>query len=141
MTCDWVTPETRHRGRRGPRSSRRGPPARLYRPEGEGPWPTLVYLHGGGFVIGDLDTHDQTCRRLCRDADVAVLSVDYRLAPEHPFPAGAGGRARRGASGPPTTGRARRGRPCSRVGGDSAGGNLAAVVAQHAAGRSSTPRC
>ena len=102
-------------------------PARLYRPEGEGPWPTTVFLHGGGFVIGDLDTHDQTCRRLCRDADTVVLSVDYRLAPEHPFPAGLedalaatrwalehtdelGGTDRVG------------------VAGDSAGGNLSAVV-------------
>ncbi len=64
-------------------------PARLYRPEGAGATtPVLVYFHGGGFVIGDLDTHDQTCRRLCRGASATVLSVDYRLAPEHPFPAG-----------------------------------------------------
>ena len=42
----------------------------------------------GGFVVGDLDTHDQACRRLCRDASTVVLSVDYRLAPEHPCPAG-----------------------------------------------------
>jgi acetyl esterase len=47
-------------------------PARLYRPAGEGPWPTTVFLHGGGFVIGDLDTHDQVCRRLCRDAGTVV---------------------------------------------------------------------
>ncbi len=108
-------------------------PARLYRPEGRGPWPTTVFLHGGGFVIGDLDTHDQTCRRLCRDAETVVLSVDYRLAPEHPFPAGLedslaatrwalehtdelGGTGRVG------------------VGGDSAGGNLSAVVSQHVPG-------
>ena len=56
-------------------------PARLYRPDGAGPWPTPVYLHGGGFVIGDLETIDQTRRLICRDAEVAVLSVDYRLAP------------------------------------------------------------
>jgi acetyl esterase len=49
--------------------------------------PLLVYLHGGGFVIGDLDTHDEPCRVLCRDAQTHVLSVEYRLAPEHPFPA------------------------------------------------------
>ena len=64
-------------------------PARLYRPEdADDATPVLVYFHGGGFVIGDLDTHDQTCRRLCRGASATVLSVDYRLAPEHPFPAG-----------------------------------------------------
>ena len=62
-------------------------PARLYRTDDPAA-PVLVYFHGGGFVIGDLDTHDQTCRRFCRDAGVTVLSVDYRLAPEHPFPAG-----------------------------------------------------
>ena len=63
-------------------------PARLYRPGRRTDVPVLVYFHGGGFVIGDLDTHDQVCRRLCRDAEVTVLSVDYRLAPEHPYPAG-----------------------------------------------------
>jgi acetyl esterase len=62
--------------------------ARHYAPtEPDGPHPLLVYLHGGGFVIGDLDTHDQICRLLCRYAGVHVLSVAYRLAPEHPFPA------------------------------------------------------
>jgi acetyl esterase len=104
--------------------------ARLYRPEGEGPWPTLVYLHGGGFVIGDLDTHDQTCRRICRDAEVAVLSVDYRLAPEDPFPAGledALAATEWAAAHLADLG----GDDRLAVGGDSAGGNLAAVVAQH----------
>jgi acetyl esterase len=62
--------------------------ARLYVPpeHGPGPHPLLVFLHGGGFVVGDLDTHDAPCRTLCRHAGVNVLSVDYRLAPEHPFP-------------------------------------------------------
>lgn len=62
-------------------------PVRLYYPESEGPYPVLVYFHGGGFVIGSLDTHDALARRLTDATDCAVLSVDYRLAPEHPFPA------------------------------------------------------
>ncbi|MGW2819991.1 alpha/beta hydrolase [Streptomyces sp. NPDC001443] len=61
-------------------------PVRRYRPGG-GPRPLLVYLHGGGFVFGDLDTHDRTCRRIARACDLDVLAVGYRLAPEHPHPA------------------------------------------------------
>jgi acetyl esterase/lipase len=64
--------------------------ARHYRPVGGpegGAHPVLVFYHGGGFVVGDLDTHDAICRLTCRDAQVVVLSVDYRLAPEHPAPA------------------------------------------------------
>src|SRR4051794_29733641 len=62
--------------------------ARHYAPdELGGPHPLLVYYHGGGFVIGDLDSHDSGCRLLCRHAGVHVLAVDYRLAPEYPFPA------------------------------------------------------
>ncbi len=104
-------------------------PARLYRPAGERPWPTTVFLHGGGFVIGDLDTHDQVCRRLCRDAETVVLSVDYRLAPEHPFPAGledAIASIRWAHEHLDELGGDHR----LAVGGDSAGGNLSAVVAQ-----------
>jgi acetyl esterase len=106
-----------------------GRPARLYRPALEGPAPTIVFFHGGGFVIGDLDTHDQTCRRLCRDTGAAVLSVDYRLAPEHPFPAAvddALAAARWAAEHLDELG----GDDVMAVGGDSAGGNLAAVVSQ-----------
>ena len=90
----------------------------------------LVYLHGGGFVIGDLDTHDEPCRLLCRHAETHVLSVDYRLAPEHPFPAGlddalaALGWAQANA---PALG-ADAGRVA--LGGDSAGANLSAVAAR-----------
>jgi acetyl esterase len=60
---------------------------RIYTPEGTGPWPILVYLHGGGWTFGDLDSHDELCRRLCRAAGCLVVAVDYRLAPENPYPA------------------------------------------------------
>ena len=60
---------------------------RVYRPEAAGPWPVLLYAHGGGFVIGDLETHDKVCRTLCHHSGMLVVAVDYRLAPEHPFPA------------------------------------------------------
>ena len=90
----------------------------------------LVYLHGGGFVIGDLETHDEPCRMLCLHASTHVLSVEYRLAPEHPFPAGLHDAvsALRWAQ----ENAAALGADPARVsvGGDSAGGNLAAVVAQ-----------
>jgi len=65
-----------------------GVPVRVYRPEGEGPFPLVMAFHGGGFVIGTLDEHDPIARSLCRAAGVVVVSVDYRLAPEHPYPAG-----------------------------------------------------
>lgn len=62
-------------------------PARIYRPGGAGPRPTVLYLHGGGFVLGSVATHDVFCRELCLKTGAVVVSVDYRLAPEHPFPA------------------------------------------------------
>jgi acetyl esterase len=108
--------------------------ARHYAPaEPGGPHPLLVYFHGGGFVIGDLETHDSVCRLLCRHAGTHVLAVDYRLAPEHPFPAAlddargalrwASANARAIEADPDRIG----------VGGDSAGGNLAAGVSLLAA--------
>jgi len=104
--------------------------ARLYTPAGAAsPGPGLVYFHGGGFVIGDLETHDAHCRRLAHYSDVRVLAVDYRLAPENPFPAGhddalAATRWAFDHAGEIGLDPARIG-----VGGDSAGGNLAASVA------------
>ncbi|MFP5021900.1 alpha/beta hydrolase [Pseudonocardia phyllosphaerae] len=107
-------------------------PLRVYVPEGSGPSGVLVYYHGGGWTIGDLDTHDAVCRVLANRAGVVVVAVDYRLAPEHRFPAAVDDAVAALAwvhahaaeyGGDP-------GRLA--VGGDSAGGNLAAVVAQHA---------
>lgn len=62
-------------------------PVRIYTPDGDGPFPGVVFLHGGGWVIGNLDTHDNICRAIARRAGAVVVSVDYRLAPEHTFPA------------------------------------------------------
>ena len=62
-------------------------PLRVYVPDSDGPHPALLYYHGGGWVRGSLDTHDNVCRTLCNSADCIVISVDYRRAPESPFPA------------------------------------------------------
>ena len=62
-------------------------PVRLYRPTEPPPHPLIVYFHGGGWALGDIALYDGCARRLCRDTNHAVLSVDYHLAPEHPFPA------------------------------------------------------
>jgi len=105
-------------------------PARLYRgtrAPAEGA-PGLLYFHGGGWVIGDLDTHDGVCRALAEGADQCVISVDYRLAPEHVFPAAAEDAV---AAWKWVAGEAAAlGLDPARiaVGGDSAGGNLAAIV-------------
>jgi acetyl esterase len=106
--------------------------ARHYAPAARDPRPLLVYYHGGGFVLGDLDGHDNLCRRICRDADMHVLSVDYRLAPEHRFPAAVDDAvaAFRWARANAATLGALPDQVA--VGGDSAGGNLAAVVSQKA---------
>jgi len=105
---------------------------RHYAPASGGTRPLLVYYHGGGFVLGDLDGHDSLCRRICRDADMHVLSVDYRLAPEHRFPAAVDDAfvAFRWACAHAAELGALPDRIA--VGGDSAGGNLAAVVSQKA---------
>ncbi len=60
---------------------------RVYSPDGNGPFPVVMYFHGGGWVIGDLETHDPLCRRLCNRSGCAVVAVDYRRAPEHKYPA------------------------------------------------------
>ncbi|MGP4070075.1 alpha/beta hydrolase [Halobacillus sp. B29] len=62
-------------------------PVRIYKPEGTGPFPVLVYFHGGGWVFGDLDSSDNVCRYLSKHAQTIVVSVGYRLAPEHTYPA------------------------------------------------------
>jgi len=106
-------------------------PVRIYTPAGDGPFGILVNFHGGGWVIGDLDTSDAVCRGFCRAANCIVVSVDYRLAPEHVYPAAvddayaatcwvAENAAQLGGSGKLA------------VTGESAGGNLAAVVARRA---------
>lgn len=63
-------------------------PVRIYTPYGVGPYGVISYFHGGGFVLMNLDTHDEICRQLCKKTNAVVMSVDYSLAPEHPFPAG-----------------------------------------------------
>lgn len=104
-------------------------PLRIYWPPGEGVWPAIVYYHGGGHVIGSLDSHDLIARNLCGGAEAVIVSVDYRMGPEHRFPAAVedsfaafewvhANAASLGAD-PERLG----------VHGDSAGANLAAVVA------------
>jgi acetyl esterase len=92
--------------------------------------PTIVFLHGGGFVIGDLDTHDNLCRRLCREVDAVVVSVDYRVAPEHPFPAAVEDALAATRWVSDHVARLGGDRDRVAIAGDSAGGNLAAVVTQ-----------
>ncbi len=102
---------------------------RVYTPAGQGPFPVLVYFHGGGFVLGSVDTHDHLCRAITNASGCLVASVDYRLAPEHRFPAAVEDAyfATRWVAANAAT---LNGNPARlAVGGDSAGGNLAAVVA------------
>ena len=102
---------------------------RIYTPQGDAPFPILVFFHGGGWVIGDLDTHDNLCRSLANGAGCIVVSVDYRLAPEHKFPAAVED-AYAATQWVANNAHRINGNPgLIAVGGDSAGGNLAAVVA------------
>ena len=114
-------------------------PVRIYTPEGKGPFPRLIYFHGGGWVLGSLDGSDALCRDLTNRIGCVVVSVDYRLAPEHPAPAAAedcyaatvwaaGEAASQGDESVPLA-----------VCGDSAGGNLAAVVTLLARDRGGPP--
>jgi acetyl esterase len=104
-------------------------PARVYASGPGGLLPGLVYFHGGGFVFGNLDTHDAVCRSLAKESGAAVISVDYRLAPEHKFPAAV--EDAHAATLWIAANAASLGIDCQSiaVGGDSAGGNLATVVA------------
>ena len=115
-----------------------GIPVRIYTPEGRGPFPVYVNFHGGGWVIGDLDTADAVCRDICRSTRCVVVSVDYRLAPEHPYPAAvddAFAATRWAADNMSALG----GNGRLAVGGDSAGGNLAAVICRRARDQGGPP--
>lgn len=99
---------------------------RLYYPQGRGPFPVLVYFHGGGFVIANLDTYDASCRALTNAASTIVVSVAYRQAPEHPFPA-ASDDAYAAYTWVLQNAQSFNGNPNKiAIGGESAGGNLAA---------------
>lgn len=109
--------------------------ARLYRPHGLAePSPLLVFYHGGGWVQGGLETHDNVCRFLALHGAAAVLAVDYRLAPEHPFPAGLNDALTAFRYAVEHADELGADPGAIAVGGDSAGGNLAVVVAGMAAG-------
>jgi acetyl esterase len=107
-------------------------PVRIYRPENEGLLPVVVYFHGGGWVIGSVETHDDGCRRIALGVPAVVVSVDYRLAPEHCFPAAVGDCF--DATKWVSSHAAELGADVRRlaVAGDSAGANLGAVVARRA---------
>ena len=114
-------------------------PARLYRGATSGTLPVLVFFHGGGWVVGNVESHDTMCRHIANRAACAVVSVDYRLAPEHRFPAAV--EDCYAATAWAAQNAAPLGIDPNRlaVGGDSAGGNLAAVVSLLARDRG-TPR-
>jgi acetyl esterase len=105
---------------------------RVYRPAGEGPFGGLVFYHGGGWVIGDLDSHDPLCRQLSLQAGVVVVAVDYRLAPEHPYPAGTDDSWAALQWIAAHAGELEIDPERLAVGGDSAGGNISALMALRA---------
>jgi acetyl esterase len=102
---------------------------RIYRPPGRGPFPLLAFFHGSGFVLCSLDTHDGMCRNLCAGAGCVVVSVDYRLAPEHKYPAGLDDCVFATRWIADHAGELEGDAQRLVVGGDSAGGNLAAAAA------------
>ena len=99
-----------------------GVPCRHYRRQGTADAPVMVYLHGGGFVVGGLESHDDVCAEICDGARIDVIAVDYRLAPEHPFPAAF-------EDGWAVLRQVAERHSRLIIGGDSAGGNLAAALA------------
>jgi len=107
-------------------------PIRVYTPHGDGPFPALVFFHGGGWVICSLDSHDGICRALANGAGCVVVSVDYRLAPEHKFPAAPEDCFAATQWVATHAGELHADPARLAVGGDSAGGNLTVVVTQMA---------
>jgi acetyl esterase len=107
-------------------------PLRIYTPEGKGPFPIMVFFHGSGFVVCDLDTHDAMCRNLCVGTGSVVVSVDYRLAPENKFPAAPDDCLAATRWAVDNAGMLNGDTSRVIVAGDSAGGNLAAVTALRA---------
>ncbi len=104
-------------------------PVRVYTPRGSGPFPAIIYFHGGGWVCGDIDTHDGLCRELADVASSVVISVHYRRAPEHRFPAAVDDAFAATVWTHERAGALQVDPERIVVAGDSAGGNLAAVVA------------
>ena len=126
--CRWTSPRRAPRGDRAPRGggpavarvrddTAAGVPVRIYEPDNARG--TVAYLHGGGWVLGNLESVDAVCRALANASGARVVSIDYRLAPEHPFPAALDDALAATAAVDADV-----------VAGDSAGGNLAAVVAR-----------